>query len=388
MTSCHAGGGLRGAREVRRRPGGRGAAQQARPGDRPRRRDPARRPHPVAQDQEQPGADRRAGRRQDRDRRGPGAAHRARRRARGAEGPRAVLARHGLAARRRQVPRRVRGAPQGGAQRDQAERRPHPPVHRRAAHHRRRRQDRGLDGRRQPAEAHARARGVALHRRHHARRVPQAHREGRGARAALPAGDGRSADGRGHDLDPARPAGALRGAPRRAHPGQRPGRRGGALQPLHHRPLPAGQGDRPDRRGLRHDPHRDRLDAAGARRDHPPGDAPRDRGGGAQEGEGRGEPGAARGPAARAGRLAKAQADAMRAQWEAEKAAIEEMRKLREEIEQVAPGDRGRRARLRPQQGRRAALRARCRSSKQSCTTRRRGSPTSTATAASCCARR
>ena len=57
-------------------------ARQARPGHRPRRRDPPRHPHPVAQDQEQPGADRRARRRQDRDRRGAGPAHRARRRAR------------------------------------------------------------------------------------------------------------------------------------------------------------------------------------------------------------------------------------------------------------------------------------------------------------------
>ena len=51
------------------------------------------------------------------------------------------------------------------------------------------------------------------------------------------------------------------------------------LAPLHHRPLPARQGDRPRRRGVRGDPHRDRLDAAGARRDHAPRDAARDRGG-------------------------------------------------------------------------------------------------------------
>ena len=44
----------------------------------------------------------------------------------------------------------------------------------------------GVDGRRQPAQAHAGARRAALHRRHHARRVPQAHREGRGPRAPLP----------------------------------------------------------------------------------------------------------------------------------------------------------------------------------------------------------
>ncbi len=51
--------------------------------------------------------------------------------------------------------------------------------------------------------------------------------------------------GRGHDLDPARPEGALRGPPRRPHQGRRPGRRGGAVESLHHRPLPAGQGHRP-----------------------------------------------------------------------------------------------------------------------------------------------
>ena len=57
---------------------------QARPGDRPRQgdRDHDRGPGPAQE--EQPGADRRAGRRQDRHRRGPGAAHRRRRGAGGA----------------------------------------------------------------------------------------------------------------------------------------------------------------------------------------------------------------------------------------------------------------------------------------------------------------
>ena len=56
-------------------------AGQARPGDRPRRGDPPRHPGALAPHQEQPGADRRAGRGQDRHRRGAGPAHRARRRA-------------------------------------------------------------------------------------------------------------------------------------------------------------------------------------------------------------------------------------------------------------------------------------------------------------------
>ncbi len=49
------------------------------------------------------------------------------------------------------------------------ERGAHPPLHRRTAHHRRRRQGGRSDGRRQHAQADARPRRTALHRRHHAR---------------------------------------------------------------------------------------------------------------------------------------------------------------------------------------------------------------------------
>ena len=76
--------------------------------------------------------------------------------------------------------------------------------------------------------------------------------------------------GRGHDRDPPRPEGALRGPPRRAHPGRGARRRGGALGPLRHRPLPARQGDRPHRRGGEQAADRDRLDADRDRRRHPP----------------------------------------------------------------------------------------------------------------------
>ena len=67
----------------------------------------------------------------------------------------------------------------------------------------------------------------------------------------------------GDHRHPARPAGALRGAPRRRdhRPGDR--RRGRALAPLHHRPLPARQGDRPDRRGGGAHQDGDRLQARG-----------------------------------------------------------------------------------------------------------------------------
>ena len=164
------------------------AREQARSGHRPRRGDPPRHPGAVAPHQEQPGADRRAGRRQDRHRRRPGPAHRPRRRAGRLEGQAHRRPRHGRADRRRQVPRRVRGAAQGGAEGSAGVAGRDHPVHRRTAHRRRRGQGRGRDGRRQPAQADAGARRAALHRRHDARRIPQAHREGRGPGTPLPAG--------------------------------------------------------------------------------------------------------------------------------------------------------------------------------------------------------
>ena len=73
------------ARTVCARPDRTGPARQARSGDRPRRGNSPRDADPRAAHQEQSGADRRAGRRQDRRGRGPGAAHRRRRRARSAQ---------------------------------------------------------------------------------------------------------------------------------------------------------------------------------------------------------------------------------------------------------------------------------------------------------------
>ena len=103
-------GHLPGALEVRPRPDRGRRAGQARPGDRPRRGDPARDPGALAPHEEQPGADRRAGRRQDRDRGRSRAADRRRRRARGPEGQARLGARRRRAPRRGEVPRRVRGA--------------------------------------------------------------------------------------------------------------------------------------------------------------------------------------------------------------------------------------------------------------------------------------
>ena len=90
---------------------------------------------------------------------------------------------------------------------------------------------------------------------------------------------------RGHDRDPARAEGALRGAPRRAHPGLRDRRGGDAVVPLHRRPLPARQGNRPDRRGRISPAHRDRLDADRDRRGRAAHPAARDRAARAGEGD-------------------------------------------------------------------------------------------------------
>ena len=203
--------------------------------------------------------------------------------------------------RRREVPRRVRGAAQGRPRGDQGHRRAGRHLHRRAAHRRRRRRDRrGRHGRRQHAQADAGPRRAAARRRHDPRRVPRAHREGRRPRAPLPAGLRRRAVGRGHRRDPARAQGALRGAPQGRDRGRRARRGGLAVRPLHQRPPAARQGDRPRRRGRvaaahgdRLQPGRDRRAPARRRPAQDGGAAPRARD---RRGLGRAAGAAARGP--------------------------------------------------------------------------------------------
>ena len=252
-------------------------AGQARPGHRPRRRDPPRDPGPQPAHQEQPGPDRRARRGQDGDRRGPGPADRRRRRAGVAARPPRDRPRHRRADRGGRLPGRVRGTAEGRP--EGSRRRPGDdhPVPRRAPHDRRSGRRPGRRGRRQPAQADAGPRRTAGGRSHHPRRVPPAHREGRRPRAALPARVRGRAHRPGHDRDPEGAQGTLRGAPQSHDPGQRPDRGRHALPPLHRRPLPARQGDRPDRRGRLQDPHRDRLPADRDRRGRPPHHAARDR---------------------------------------------------------------------------------------------------------------
>jgi hypothetical protein len=114
----------------------------------------------------------------------------------------ARAARPRRAGRRRQVPRRVRGAPQGRAQGSRGRRAARSSSSSTSCTRSSAPAAEGAQDAAQPAQAGARARRAALHRRDHARRVPQAHREGQGARAALPAGLRRRALGRGHDRDP------------------------------------------------------------------------------------------------------------------------------------------------------------------------------------------
>ena len=260
--------------------------------------------------------------------------------------------------RRRQVPRRVRGAAEGGAEGGAGRRGRDHPLHRRAAHRRRRRRGRRRDGREQPAEADARARRAALHRRHDARRVPQAHREGRGARAPLPAGlvDQPTVEDT---------ISILRGLRERyeVHHGVRI--KDAALvaaavlsdRYITDRFLPDKAIDLVDEAAAQA-AHRDRLDARRARRGLAARHAARDRARGPAEGDRRRVARPPREAREGAGRPAGAERERLRAQWEARRAAhraaapAARSRSSRPSVE-IEQG----RARLRPQQGRRAAVR-------------------------------
>ena len=91
-----------------------------------------------------------------------------------------------------------------------------------------------------------------------------------------------------------------------AHHRLRDRRRGHPLGALHRRPLPARQGDRPDRRGGLAAEDRDRLDADRDRRGRAPDPAAGDRARGAEEGDRRRLEGAARGARGRPRQLREA----------------------------------------------------------------------------------
>ena len=98
------------------------------------------------------------------------------------------------------------------------------------------------------------------------RRVPQAPREGRRARAPLPAGQGRPAERGADHRHPQGPARPLRVAPRRQHHRPGAGGRGQPGRPLPRRPLPARQGHRPHRRGRQPAAHPPHEHTAGAKK--------------------------------------------------------------------------------------------------------------------------
>ena len=170
----------------------------------------------------------------------------------GLKGKRVWCARHRRAARRREVPRRVRGAAQGRARRDPErggrDRSCSSTSCTRSSARARPRAPSTPANLLKPMLARGELRAIGAttldeYRKHIEKDAALERRFQPVLR--------RRAVGRGHDRDPARPEGALRGAPRRAHPRRRARRRRGALRPLHHRPPAAGQGDRPRRRGRR-----------------------------------------------------------------------------------------------------------------------------------------
>ena len=236
------------AGRVQPRPVGRGHEEQARSARGPRRGARAGAAGAVPPDQEQRRAHRRARGRQDRHRRGAGAAHRFRRHPALPGRQAAARARHTADRGRHQVPRAVRGTPQGdheGADRESE----HHRVHRRAAHAGGGGVGRGLARRGQHPEAGAVARRDSLHRSDDAGRVPEVHREGPLARAAVPGREGRAAHRDRSARDPQPDQGPLRALPPRGVLAGGDGGGGLPVEPLHHRSFPARQGHRPGGRG-------------------------------------------------------------------------------------------------------------------------------------------
>ena len=204
------------------------------------------------------------------------------------------------------------------------------------------------------------ARGeLPLHRRDHARRVPQAHREGRRARAALPAGAASTSRRVEETISILRGLqGALRGPPRRPDHGRarssRPRRSRTATSPTASCPTRRSTSStRPPAacawRSTRMPAELDELE----RRRHPA----RDRARGARKETGRAPSKAAsRRIERRARASSQEQAGAMKQRWEAEKARHRpDLRSAKEELEQ-APAARSSRPSARPTTARAAEL--------------------------------
>ena len=158
--------------------------------------------------------------------------------------------------------------------------------------------------------------------------------------------------------------------------------------PLHHRPLPARQGDRPDRRGRVEGEDRDRLQARGARQARPPHDPAADRARRRRQGEGRGEQAPPR-PDRGRDRARPARDRRPRGDLEGREGGRAGLGADARGDRPHALPDRGAEAQGRLQQGRRAAVRqaprARAKAQGSAGEASRRRAPT--AAARSCCAR-
>ena len=162
---------------------------------------------------------------------------------------------HGRAAGGHQVPRRLRTAPEGGAQAAQGKPQGGA-VHRRDPYAHRRRCGIGRHaGCVQPAQAGPVLGPVEVHRRDHLYRIPGHLREGPRVVAALPEDRRQRTQRRADRADPARPEAAVRGPPQRqVFVGGAVGG-GRTVGQVHQRPPPAGQGHRRHRRGRRGPAH-------------------------------------------------------------------------------------------------------------------------------------
>ena len=201
------------AQHLLRQPQQEGARRQDRPADRARARGAAHHPGAVPPAEEQPAVRRRSRRRQDRHRRRPRPQDHQGRGAGGAEGRDDLLARHGRAARRHALSRRLRGAAEGRHEGDR-ELSGLDPVHRRDPHRHRRGRDVGRrHGCLEPAEAGAAVGQRALHRLDDLQGVPAALREGSRARPPLPEDRRQGALGRGFRRHPEGPQAVLRELP-------------------------------------------------------------------------------------------------------------------------------------------------------------------------------
>ena len=159
-------------------------------------------------------------------------------------------------------------------------------------------------------------------------------------------------------------------------------RRGDALGALHRRPLPARQGDRPDRRGRLAAEDRDRLGADRDRRGRAADPAAGDRGDGAEQGDRRRLQGAARALETTSPTCARATTSCAPA-GRTRKSRSRRSRTPRPNSRKPAR-DRAGRTRDRPAAGRRTAIRPDPRAGKDSSPTPKRGSPSCTPAAARC----